>query len=437
MIYGKGELKINILLVNYRYFISGGPERYMFGLIRLLESKGHKVVPFSINYARNIPTEYSKYFLPPPIDEDSVYFKDYRFSPTKVLKLLSRVFYSFEARQKIRKIIKEEKIDIAYILHHINTMSPSIIDGCKDMKIPVVLRVSDFYLLCPGYLFLRNREVCEKCLKGYYQALKWRCNQRSFGVTFVRVLSMYLHKILGIYEKVDAFITPSRFLRAKMIDAGFDGSKIYHLPTPVEIEDKIPTEPTEKNSDYVLYFGRISKEKGVEYLIKAFETLRFRPEAMKLKLKIVGNSNDCEDIKLKRYVEEKKLSNIEFLGFKKAQELNYLIKNSLFVVVPSICYENMPITVLEAFAHGKPVVGSQIGSIPEIVKDGVNGLLFEPKNTENLVEKILFLVQNTDKVSQMGNNARRFVEEEFNPDKHYESLITIFNQVMGKTISEM
>ena len=410
---------MRILLVNYRYFISGGPEKYMFNIKKILEENGHEVIPFSIHSNKNVETEYSKYFVEPIGDRNSVYYDEVKKTPKSIWKLITRSVYSFEVKRKIKKEIKDTEPDLVYIIHFVNKLSPSVISGAKQMKIPVVLRLSDYFLLCPRFDFLYNKKVCEDCLKnGYSTCIKRKCVKNSTLASIIRVFSMKIHKLIHIYDKVDAFITPSQFLKNKLIANGFNKDRIQCIPTFTTSESK----ENNKIGKYGLYFGRVSEEKGVETLIRAYEKL---PD---YELKIMGDDTTDEAKRLKDYIALNNIKNIEFLGFKSGEELDEVINNARFTLIPSIWYDNLPNTALESFIHNKPVIASNIGSLPELVIDNYNGLLFEPGNVTELIDKIKQL--DDDKlVEEMGKNSKKQLEEKFSKDKHYKSLMNIFDEV--------
>lgn len=415
---------MKILLVNYRYFISGGPEKYMFNITKKLKEEGHEVIPFSIKSDKNEKTEYEKYFAKPIGNSNAVFYEDYKKTPKTVLQMLSRSIYSFETKRAIEKIIKGTNPDIVYILHFVNKLSPSIIKGAKKMKKPVVLRLSDYFLLCPKFDFLKKGRVCEECLeKGYRSCIKNKCVKNSTFASIVRVFSMKVHKFIRIYDCVDAMITPSKYLKNKLEKNGFSKNRIYNIPT-------FCNEKNVKNSkigNYGLYFGRISEEKGVETIIKAYKKLDNSH-----KLKIMGDDSTEEAKKLKKYVLENKIENVEFLGFKKGEELEQIIRDSRFVLVPSIWYENLPNTILEAFSYGKPVIATNIGSLTETIENGKNGFLFEIGNIEQIIEEILKL-DNEELVRTIGKNNIECINNIYSKDKHYEKLIEVFEQVKGTT----
>jgi len=411
---------MKILLVNYRYFISGGPEKYMFNITKKLEKEGHEVIPFSIKSNKNEKTEYEKYFAEPIGGRDAVYYEDCKKTPKTIIQMLSRSIYSFETKKAIKKIIKDTNPDVVYILHFVNKLSPSIIKGAKEMKKPVVLRLSDYFLLCPKFDFLSEGEICEDCLKyGYKSCIKKKCVKNSLFASIVRVMSMKIHKLIKIYNNVDVIITPSKYLKSKLEKNGFENNEIYHIPTFCN----------EKSADinnvgqYGLYFGRITKEKGVEYIVKAYEKLDENH-----KLKIMGDDSTPEAAKIKQYIQEKNIKNIEFLGFKQGEELENIIKNSRFIMVPSIWYENLPNTILEGFAYGKPVIATNIGSLTETIKDGENGFLFNIGDINKIVESILKL-DDDNLVKKIGKNNVEEIKEKYSVDKHYNKLMKIFKKV--------
>ncbi|MBP3604424.1 MAG: glycosyltransferase [Lachnospiraceae bacterium] len=413
---------MRILLVNYRYFVSGGPERYMFNIKKALEQDGHEVIPFSIHSNKNVETEYSRYFVEPIGDRDATYFEECKKTPRVIWQMLSRSIYSLEVKKAIQKQIKDVKPDLVYIIHFVNKLSPSVIRGAKQLGVPVVLRLSDYFLLCPRFDFLYNKKVCEDCLKkGYSECVKRRCVKNSLFASVIRVFSMQFHKWIRIYKDVDAFITPSVFLKNKLVDNGFPAEKIIYIPTFTEIDgDK--NEPT--IGQYGLYFGRITEEKGVDTVVKAYEKLP------KYQVKIMGDDTTEEASRLKAYIEEKDIDNIEFVGFQQGDELENIINNSRFVIIPSIWYDNLPNTALEAFRNAKPVIASNIGSLPELVEDGVNGYLFATGNEEDLVEKIK-LLEEDDAVLDKGINAKKILEEKFSKERHIRTLIQVFEKVIG------
>ncbi len=416
---------MRILIVNYRYFISGGPEKYMFNIKKKFEDEGHEVIPFSIHSNKNVETEYSKYFVEPIGSRDNTYFDEYKKTPKVIIQMISRSVYSPEVKKAIKKEIIEVKPDLVYILHYVNKLSPSVIRGAKEMGLPVFLRLSDYFLLCPRFDFMYQKQICEDCLtKGYSSCIKKRCVKGSLFASVIRVFSMKVHKAIRIYDDIDAFITPSIFLKTKLVANGFDEKKIHFIPTFTMSKSKVD-EPTIGN--YALYFGRITEEKGVDTLVRAYEKL---PESYRLK--IMGDETTKEGIRLIQYVADKKIKNVEFLGFLSGTDLEGVIKNSRFTFIPSIWYDNLPNTALESFQFSKPVLASNVGSLPEVVVDGFNGYLFTPGN----IDEVANLVKKMDDealIVKMGNNSYSRLSDRFAVDTHYNELMKVFENIMKKS----
>lgn len=411
---------MRILLVNYRYFISGGPEKYMFNIKKMLEGNGHEVIPFSIHSNKNVETEYSKYFVEPIGGRDATYFDEVKKTPKSIWQMLTRSIYSIEVEKAIKKEIRDVKPDLVYIIHFVNKLSPSVITGAKKMGIPVVLRLSDYFLLCPRFDFMYQKKICEDCLtKGYRSCIKKRCVKGSLFASVIRVFSMKFHNFIHVYRGVDAFITPSEFLKKKLVENGFDEKKITCIPTFTASKSEVGKPQV---GVYGLYFGRITEEKGVETVIKAYEKLPG------YELKIMGDDSTEEAKRLKLYVEQRKIKNIEFLGFKSGIKLEKVIKGARFTLIPSIWYDNLPNTALESFQYSKPVIASNIGSLPELVTDGVNGFLFEAGNASALIETIKKL-DDDETVIKLGLESRKILETRFASQAHYDALMKVFDKV--------
>jgi len=415
------EKGLRVVFCNYRYFVSGGPERYMFSLGEVLESHGHSIIPFSVAYKQNLPTPYSKYFVSPPGADDQVYFKDLNLSLSRRLKFAMNSIYSLEARKKMAALIKSERPDIIQNFQINTYLSYSILDACYKYRVPVVSRMSTFQLMCPGELFFREDSVCEACKQSLLNAIRYRCVQDSYAATTVRVLTMALYDIMNIYKKISAFIVPSRFLQIKMKEYGFPGSKVFHVPSFVNVDRFVPEY---RNKGYIVYFGRIVREKGVLDLVKAYEKLN-----PKNSLKIIGDYHSREGKRIRDYVNKKNIRGIEFYDFMPLEQLQSVIQHSMFTVCPSIWYENTPLSVYESLAWGKPVIGARIGSIPEQIEDGKTGLLYEKGNPDDLAEKMHFLLTHSNRLPDMGAEARQSVEERYSPEVHYEKLIRIYSRV--------
>lgn len=410
---------MKILIVNYRYFISGGPERYMFNIKNVLEKNGHEIIPFSVHSDRNEPTEYEKYFVEPIGGRDAVYFEDYKKTPKNIWEMFARSVYSIEVKKALKREIRETKPDVVYVLQCINKLSPSVIRAAKEMGVPVVWRLSDYQLMCPKFDFLYGNRVCEDCVnKGLHCAVKKRCVKGSFAASAVRVFAMRFQRFIRICDDVDAFVTPSAFLKYKMEENGYNKCPVINIPTFSVKESRTD----EAVGDYGLYVGRIAAQKDLPCVVQAYEKL---PDHI---LRIVGDDTTDEAAKLKEYISDHNMNNIIFDGFKSGEELNGIYAGSRFTIMSSVWYENMPNSALESMAFGKPVIASDIGSLKEMVDDGVNGYRYAPGNPDELAARIR-LMDDDENVRRMGMECLRLMSDRFSADTHYSKLMTVFNDV--------
>lgn len=406
---------MKILLANKYFFIQGGADNSFFETARLLEKHGHQVAFFSMKHPKNFQTPFEPYFI------SNV---DYERPDVKsTLKAAGRLLYSFEARRKIGRLIRKEKPDIAHLNSIYHQISPSILHTLRANGVPIVMTLRDFKMVCASYSMLAGGSICEACRnQKYFNCLLKKCVRDSRVKSLLNTIEMYLHhKLLNIYGLVDRFISPSRFLIAKMYDMGFK-APIEYLPNCTSLAESAPTHGwTEKSA---IYFGRLSKEKGLETLITAFKNT---PE---IGLKIIG-SGPLED-SLRNRVRSENITNIRFLGFMAGEPLWQEVRKSMFVALPSECYENNPRTIIEGFALGKPAIGSRIGGIPELVLDGKTGYTYEMGNPDDFKDKIRLLTGDPSKIEHMGRNARLFLDTELNTEKHYGRLMEIYQSVLNK-----
>lgn len=394
---------------NY-FYIRGGAEKVFFDEIHLLRSYGHEVAFFSRHFNKNILSEYSQYFA-----------SDFKYEDISILKKFSaalKLIYSYECRNKFDRLLKLFNPDVIHAHNIYGRLTTSIIDAAKKRRIPVVMSLHDLKLICPSYLMLYNGEICERCKgkKFYYCATK-RCHKGSLFPSLVYTVETYYNSLLKKYDWVRYFICPSKFILKKHIESGIPEKKLIYLPNFIKTEEFIPIINQGK---YILFVGRLSKEKGVLTLLNAVMGLD-------VILRIAGDGPMRSTYE--NYIKEKKITNVVFEGYKSGEELKNLFKNAIFLVFPSECYENAPMTILEAFASGKPVIGSKIGGIPEMVIENKTGLLFNPGNNLELRERIHFLLSHPSLVTQMGKNAGEMVENEYNAKTHYEHLMRVYSNI--------
>lgn len=409
---------VKIILSNYRYFLSGGPEKYLFAIEALLNDKGHTVLPFSVRSARNKACAHQERFLSPIADDNAVYAHEYKKTPLTVLKMLARQFYSPEAFVKARSFARFSNADLVYSLQYLNKMSPSVLDGFKSSGLPVVVRISDFGLICPQAHLFDGSSVCERCLGGiFFHAAMHRCVKNSYVAGLIKGVALTLQRLLGCQNRIDAFVFPSQFTLKRFLEAGFPEKKLHHIPTFISSD---AVTPSFIQGDYILYFGRLVIEKGVHQLLEAYHNLPLEKPRL-LAIGVIGNTPYSDSL-IEKYKDA-----VEFHGFMDKQQLAEHLQKALFVVIPSLWYDNLPNVLLEAFTYGKAVVAPRHGSFIELIRDGETGLFYEPGNTDDLQEKLAWCISHPTEIEKMGRSARLFVEKEFSSEQHYRKLLSLFS----------
>lgn len=400
---------MRILLVNKFHYLRGGSEKYYFELAQLLKSKGHTVGFFSMKHEENITTGDPEYFV-----------EEIDLNTGSKLKALD-VIYSQENKRLMAKALEEFKPDIVHINNFQRQLSASIIDAIKEKNIPIVMTAHDLNPICPASIMLYNGEVCDDCItKGYAQCIKKKCVKGSTLKSTLGVMEKKYYDIHKVFRKIDCIISPSEFIKNQLVNGKLKYSEIVTLHNFVN--------ESERNDyvlgDYAFYLGRLSKEKGILNLIEAIGDI---PNA---KLLIAGDGPERE--RIEAYISEHKLDGrITLLGYQNQDSIHKYITNSRFVVIPSICNENCPYSVLEAMEIGKPIVASRIGGIPELIADGENGYLYKADDINELKEKLTLLLDNDDKVNRFAQKSRELYESYYSPDSYYNELIKIYNKVMS------
>lgn len=398
---------MKILLINNCHWLRGGADIVYFNTAQLLKEYGHEVVFLSFANSNNIHTDNPEYFV-------------------KKRSWFDRIRYYYSnpyAAKMLEDVLIKEAPDIVHAHLFWGGISPSIFAVLKKHGIPLVHTVHDYRMVCPAYTF-RNGEglVCEKCKGGHFmECFKGRCSKGSLVQSALMAAEMYYrNKKWHPARELDGIIYVSNFAKQKHeeLDSRFLNSKNIVLYNFTIVGDNYP--PFEKDGGYYLYYGRLSHEKGIATLVEAFSNY---PE---LKLKVVGTGPKEEELKHKKY------PNVEFLGYKSGIELYNIVRYARWVCVPSEWYENNPMTIVEAYSMGVPVIGANIGGIPEIIEDNKTGFLFESGNAASLKTAIIKSVCLNDiEYCQMKKNAKAFATIHFDSKVHYHQLIGFYKEVIN------
>lgn len=404
---------MKVLLVNKFHYKKGGSETFYFTLAEALTARGHEVVFFSMkDDEHNIPCAQEKFFVSNSAVHGGIKSK---------LNMVLHIAYSKEAYFNMKKLLQTEKPDLVILNLVHKQITLSIIDAIKEYneKLPIFWVMHDMITVCPSYTMLDgNGNICEKCLKGSFRpCVENRCIK---GSKLMSILSKYEADYIRKkkwYDKVDMYICPSEFYAEKLQAAGFTTSRIVKMRNPLPYNTKY--ELNDKNEGYILYFGRLSKEKGVKTLIDAASETGCR-------LVILG-TGPIEQ-RLKEYANE--IENVEFKGFQTGQTLTDYVRKSLCVVLPSEWYENGPYSAMEAMALGKPLIVSDKGGLPEMVDDGKNGYIYHVKEgASGLVRCIRKMIElQSDEYKAMAECSLGKAKELFDPDVYVNEIEKYYEQ---------
>ncbi len=403
---------MKILFCNKYSFGFSGTEAYLFEVMELLRARGHEVALFAMADPKTEPSEFETYLVP------HINFKSAQLGKLEQARLAAHAIYSTDSRHRLREAVAQFRPDVAHVRNIYHHLSPSILWELKAQGIPVVYHLNDFKLLCPAYNLTAQGHACECCQGGkFWHVITAGCYAGSPASRAVLAAEAYTHRWLGTYrECVDRFVAPSEFVRQKLIENGWPEEKITVLPH-FQREQSADVNVSTVNAP-ILYFGRLSIEKGVADLLQA---MRHIP---RLPLQIVGDGPQRAD--LLKLADDLSLSNVEFVGQVQGESLNQLILRSRFTVFPSRAYETLGKSILESYSWGRAVIASNLGSRREFVRDGKTGILFPPGGISELIAAINRLAGDPAAAATMGEAGRELLRERHNPEMHYEQLQQIY-----------
>jgi glycosyltransferase involved in cell wall biosynthesis len=402
---------MRILYCNKYNYPFSGTETYLFDLIHRMDAGGHATALFAMDHGHTPAFTGRTYTIP------HLEFKDPNASFMKKLRMAAHAIYSPSARAAMRNCLADFSPDLAHIRGIYHHLSPSILWELKRQRIPVLYHLNDFKILCPTYNCVADGHACELCAHGaFHHAVTRGCYSGPRSSAVVLAAEAYLHKWLRTYDRcVDMFLAPSDFVRGQLIAAGFPAQRIevlqHYQALPADT-DLVPDE------GYLLYFGRLSAEKGVYELLRAMVQLPHIP------LVIAGDGP--EHSRLQSLVRDLNLKQVLFAGMLHGEKLHKLIAGCSFSVFPSHAYETFGKSILESFAWGRPVIASDLGSRRELVQHGVTGLLYPVGDREQLAYSIEFLFGRPDLTEKMGAAARARVQANHDPDQHLEKLLDLY-----------
>ncbi len=406
---------MKILQAHKYYYHRDGASNYVLQLSDLLEDHGHTVIPFAMKNSNNLKSPYSRFFV-----SEMKLNNPSKLSLTKKLKYASRMIYSTEAKQKIKKLIDKTNVDIVHLHNIYHHISPSILPSIKKRGIPVVMTLHDYKLICPNYTMFHHGKNHEEDCNGFYgSCVSGKCMKDSR--TFSRVVQLEMifhHKIMRYYRRyVDKFIAPSEFMMNMCIRHGWDKKDFINIKNPVDTRQ---FSPTKKDGQFVTYIGRLSEEKGLQTLL---DSAKLTPH---IPYQIIGQGP--LESKIKERIKKEEIDNIDLLGFKNGKDLQASYNDARILVLPSLWYENYPLSILEAKAKAKIIIASNIGGIKEMLpKD----FLTPSGNSGSLAKTVETWYKKSYKERQkIGKGLRKEVQEQNSITSHHEQIISLYREVI-------
>lgn len=423
---------MRILLVNKFHYRKGGAETYYLTVGSELERMGHEVAYFSMRHPDNLPCEWDKYFVTQ---------REYNNvkNPLKAARDGMALIYSPEAKRNFQALCEEFRPDIVHLNNVHRQITLSILDApyLRENKVPVFYTAHDYVTVCPGYLMLDgDGRVCDACLEDgrYRHCIEGRCVKGSRAKSALAAMEASFNRAHKSNRRIDRVIAPSRFMRSKLIEGGWPEDKVVFLQNFADdaILDRAANagaDATDRENPYLLFFGRLSVEKGVDTLLRAFDAaLPSLPQNMRLV--VVGDGPDAADLKALAS-SLGCASRIEFAGYQTGGALQAYVERASLAIASSRWRENMPYSIVEALAAGTPVIGTNIGGIPELVDEGKTGFICEPGDVSSMADAIsrgtsAFL--DLSAYSMLQRNCRSYVMENCSREKFMSDLVNLYKE---------
>jgi glycosyltransferase involved in cell wall biosynthesis len=347
------------------------------------------------------------------------------FTGVKQLTLFAHTTWSTDTRRDFEKLLSRERPDVVHVHNTLVMISPSIYEACKQADVPVVQTLHNYRLFCPASTFFRDGMPCEDCVTdSRFSSVLHRCYRQSAGATAAVAAMLAVNHTRGTYRNgVDRYIALTNFARNKFVECGLPADKVVVKPNFVHPDPGARQEI----GNYAVFIGRLTPEKGMRTAMKAWKLLP--PE---IELRVIGDGPSLNE--LRQAAKELGLHNVTFMGALPRQTVFEYLKKARFLLFPSEWYESFPMTIVEAYAHGVPVIASRMGVMPEIVKENQTGWLFEPRSAESLSGVIKSIWNETGLIMQLSKSARREYELFYTAEQNYHQLIAVYNSVIRREL---
>ena len=392
---------MRILVVHNRYLQPGGEDQVFAAEVALLQQHGHDVNMWV---------------------EDNALLEE-----QPALVAAANTIWSRQSQRHLQQLLHELKPEVVHFHNTFLRISPAVYYTCRQAGIPVVQTLHNYRLLCPAATFYRDGHICEECLGnlGYWPSVVHGCWRSSRPQSAVVAAMLALHRTLQTWERqVDLFVALTEFARQKYIQGGLPANKIVVKPNFLALPINQPEPGCLPYERYALFVGRLSSEKGVDALLTAWQSLPDVP------LRMVGDGPLLP--RLEEQVRYNRLTQVQLCGRRSHAEVLQLMRHAQFLVFSSTWYEGFPMTILEAFACGLPVVASRIGSIVELVEEGKTGLAYAVGDLQELATQVRWAWEHPVEMLAMGQNAQQVYLEKYGPETNYQLLLDIYRRAQAE-----
>lgn len=422
---------MKILIVNYRFHFSGGPERYMFNLIDELDKLGHEVITFSVKNSKNEFSPYETYFARNIGNSNEYLFESFDKNILSLYDFLTREFYSFYIKIKLRKLINDTRPEICYLLPHKGSLSPSIIDELKHNNIPIIHRISDYNIICIQGGFYRDRQFCDDCKFSKLNVIRHKCVKNSIVFSTIKYLSSTLHKSLALYTKIDHFITTNDYALEKFVEFGYNIEKFTTIKTfasnVYKKEHKKCTLPIK-----FVCIGNIDDSKGTYDLINASIELVKEGYGNYFIINLYGGLREYERIKVEKLIKKHNLNEIvKFNSVISPDKIAEIYKQSDVTIIPARWVENLPNVLIESISNGTPVIVPKFGSFITTVNELV-AYFFSHNDYNSLKDVIKNIIDNPNSINEKSDYCYDFSMREFNKKIHTNQLLELFTKYINR-----
>ena len=384
---GSGRTAAPVIAVHNFYQHPGGEDEVFRAETTLLAARGHEVIKYTAS--------------------------NETIRGTSGLLLAQRTLWNSGIHRELRRLFRSRRPLVAHFHNTFPLISPAAYHAARAEGVPVVQTLHNFRLVCPNALLFRDGHPCEDCL---HKSVPWpavvhACYRGSRAASSVTMAMLAFHRVLRTWSRtVDVYVALSEFARDKFVEAGLPADRITVKP------NFLSTDPGqgEHRGGYALFVGRLSSEKGLATLLKAWTAIGYR-----YPLKVVGKGP------LESMLGQSR-PGVEWLGWQPRDRIVDLMKDAAFLILPSEWYEHFPMTLLEAYATGLPVIGSALGSLGALIKDGETGRHFRPGDSADLARAVDWAICNPAAMAELGRRARREYELRYSAEPNYAMLIAIY-----------